>query len=494
MGKPLHTLLSSIITIERSKKRSIYLQIAEQLAFAIQRSVIPEGAKMPGTRSLSELLNVHRSTVIAAYEELSDLGYLRVLANKGAFVMPITDLQIAKTKPELLGLKLSYPTSTGYAFRKTNVLDDPFEANACDLVFTDGTPDLRLTQIDVLSSAYSANLKRVGNRRKMGDPYLTGSNYFREQLANYLNLSRGLRISHRNLLISRGLEMGLYTVCQTLLCPKDVVVVGAPSSFSANMVFQQSGASILQIPMDDGGIIIDKLEAFCKNTVVRMLYLTPHHHYPTTTSLCPTRREKVLSLASKYGFIVVEDDYDFEFNYGQKTLLPMASVDTGGMVIYIGNIGRTLAPGFRTGFVIAPENLIDELRKRMSIIDRQGDVLMEQALGELIEEGQLTRYIKRSLSTYKSRRDYLADGLQKDFKDFVDFYLPTGGLALWTRWRSDINLLKISKVCARKGLFIPKVLLYQTADINAVRIGFGHLEPHEMDQSLGILRESLRYF
>lgn len=491
MEKPLHLLLSSIITIERRKELPIYLQIVDQLAAAIKRKIIPQNTKLPGTRRLSELLNVHRSTIVAAYEELCQLGYLKVVANKGTFVIPISDLQTEKIKNKLFDLHLSYPKSTGYKFNKTNVLDNPFETNVCDLKFTDGTPDLRLTQIDVLSNAYSANLKRVGNRRKMGDPYLSGSSYFREKLANYLNLSRGLHISHRNLLISRGIQMGLYVVCQTLLNSEDVVLVGTPSYFSANMVFQQSGAKVCQIAMDDEGIIIEELERYCKSSEVRMLYLTPHFHYPTTVTLSAQRRSEVLNLASKYGFIVIEDDYDFDFNYGQKTILPMASADSEGMVIYIGNIGRSLAPGFRTGFVVAPENLIDELRKRMSIVDRQGDVLMEQALGELIEEGQLDRYIKRSLKTYKDRRDYLAEVLHTDFINFVEFVTPSGGLAIWTRWRSDINLLKVSKACVSKGLFIPKVLLYQNEKIHAMRIGFGHLETREMCEALEILHESL---
>jgi GntR family transcriptional regulator/MocR family aminotransferase len=131
-----------------------------------------------------------------------------------------------------------------------------------------------------------------------------------------------------------------------------------------------------------------------------MLYLTPHHHYPTTVALSAQSRLELLELANEYGFVILEDDYDYEFHYDKSPILPLASADTNGMVIYIGSFGKSLAPGFRTGFIVAPENLMAEMRKYLGIIDRQGDILMERALGEMIEEGEINRYLKnlKSLS------------------------------------------------------------------------------------------------
>lgn len=90
-----------------------------------------------------------------------------------------------------------------------------------------------------------------------------------------------------------------------------------------------------------------------------------------------------------------------------------------------------MAPGFRTGFIIAPENLIREMKKFLGIIDRQGDVLMEQALGELIEEGAIQRHLKRSIKIYKERRDLMASLLEKELEEWIQFQKPTGGLAFW---------------------------------------------------------------
>jgi len=166
------------------------------------------------------------------------------------------------------------------------------------------------------------------------------------------------------------------------------------SYFATNMIFQKIGAQILTIPIDKDGIQVDQLRKLCEQTSIRMLYLTPHHHYPTTVTLSVNRRMELLQLAHEFGFIILEDDYDYEFQYDKNIMLPLASADTNGMVIYVGSFGKTLAPGFRTGFVIAPDNLMYELRKYTGIIDREGDIMMEQVLGELIEEGEIHRHLK----------------------------------------------------------------------------------------------------
>lgn len=161
------------------------------------------------------------------------------------------------------------------------------------------------------------------------------------------------------------------------------------------------------------------------------------------------------------------------------------------MLIYVGSFGKSLAPGFRTSFIIAPENLMVEMRKHLGIIDRQGDILMEQALGEMIEEGAILRHLKKSLKVYKERRDYMAHLLEKELGDMLEFQIPNGGLAFWLKWKKPINLLKLSQQAAKNNLFIPKTLLYQQKNLQAMRIGFGNLNLEEMERSIQILKKSL---
>jgi GntR family transcriptional regulator/MocR family aminotransferase len=335
-------------------------------------------------------------------------------------------------------------------------------------------------------------MKRKSNQRKFGYYNQEGSEYFKENLSNYLNLSRGLHISKKNVLITRSMEMSVYIISEILLNAGDIVVVASLSYFSVNMIFQKSGARILQVPIDAEGLQTDAVRDLCRKHRIRMLYLTPHHHYPTTVTLSARRRIELLDLANEYGFVILEDDYDYDFHYDKSAVLPLASADTNGMVIYAGSFGKSLAPGFRTGFIVAPENLMSEMRKYLGIIDRQGDVLMEQVLGEMIEEGEIHRHLKKSIKVYHHRRDVFTTLLEKKFEHILHFQKPSGGLAVWVEWQQPVNLLQLSNACAKDNLFIPKTLLYQNRQLTAMRLGFGHLDEAEMQHSINILEYHIK--
>lgn len=466
------------------------MQITNQLINAIQRGFLPVGTKLPGTRLLSKFLEVHRNTIVAVYDELFAQGWVESLPNKGTFIIGKNEEKpVDFNDINQINLK-NYPKTTGFLFKTSNILDNPFEHSSCQFVFNDGIPDIRLTQIDQHSRIYSSILKRKAH--KIGHYNQDGSEFFKKNLSQYLNLSRGLPISIDNLLITRSTEMSIYIVSEILLSKDDTVLIGTLSYFSVNMIFQKAGVKIITIPIDNEGINVDEVREICKRQKIRMLYLTPHHHYPTTVTLSAQRRLELLNLANEFGFIILEDDYDYDFHYEKSPILPLASADTNGMVIYIGSFGKSLAPGFRTGFIVAPENLMIEMRKYLGIIDRQGDILMEHVLGEMIAEGEINRYLKKSVKIYQERRDYFIQLIQENLGNFLTFEKPSGGLAIWTEWQIPINLMQLSRNCAQNHLFIPKTLLYQNKELTAMRLGFGDLNFDEMEKSVEIFSKTVK--
>ncbi|MDQ0594187.1 GntR family transcriptional regulator/MocR family aminotransferase [Chryseobacterium ginsenosidimutans] len=490
MDSPVEIPYKSFIKIDRNSNISIYMQIANQLINAIQRGYLPFGTKLPGTRILSEVLEVHRNTIVSVYEELFAQGWIEILPNKGTFIIGKEQDKPIKIKNFENNSLENYPKTAGFSFKTSNILDNPFEHSNCEFIFNDGIPDIRLTQIDQQSRIYSSTLKRKAH--KIGQYNQDGSEFFKKNLSQYLNLSRGLPISKNNLLITRSTEMSIYIVSEILLSEGDTVLVGELSYFSVNMIFQKAGVNIKSIPIDNEGINVEEVRKICEKQKIRMLYLTPHHHYPTTVTLSAQRRLELLNLASEFGFIILEDDYDYEFHYDKSPILPLASADTSGMVVYIGSFGKSLAPGFRTGFIVAPENLMIEMRKYLGIIDRQGDVLMEHVLGEMIAEGEINRYLKKSLKIYQERRDYFSLLLEQNLGEFLNFQKPSGGLAIWIEWKFSINLMQFSRECAKNNLFIPKTLLYQNKNLTAMRLGYGNFNCNEMEKSIEIFHKTLK--
>jgi len=490
MNSPVGIPYKSFIKIDRDSDLAIFMQITNQLINSIQRGYLPFGIKLPGTRSLSQILEVHRNTIVAVYDELFAQGWVESVPNKGTFIIGKNDEKLIAFNNFNKEKLKNYPKTTGFTFKKSNILDNPFEHSNCEFVFNDGSPDIRLTQIDQQSRLYSSALKRKAH--KIGYYNHDGSEFFKKNLSQYLNLSRGLAISNDNLLITRSTEMSIYIVSEILLNPGDTVLIGSLSYFSVNMIFQKAGVNIVTIPIDNEGINVDEVRKICQKQKIRMLYLTPHHHYPTTVTLSAQRRLELLNLANEFGFIILEDDYDYDFHYDKSPILPLASADTNGMVIYIGSFGKSLAPGFRTGFIVAPENLMIEMRKYLGIIDRQGDILMEHVLGEMIAEGEINRYLKKSLKIYQERRDYFIQLIEENLGNFLHFEKPSGGLAIWTEWKIPVNLMQLSKNCAQNNLFIPKTLLYQNKDLTAMRLGFGNLNFDEMEKSVEIFTKAVK--
>jgi GntR family transcriptional regulator/MocR family aminotransferase len=192
---------------------------------------------------------------------------------------------------------------------------------------------------------------------------------------------------------------------------------------------------VIPIPVDEDGLEVDALATLARRRRVRAVYVTPHHQYPTTVTLKAARRLALLQLARERRIAVLEDDYDHEFHYDGRPVLPLASGDDAGAVIYIGTLSKVLAPGLRIGYVVAPRPVIARIAAHRSLLDIQGDLPTEAAVTALLEEGEVERHIARARRIYAARRDILAASLRSAFGDRVVFRLPPGGMALWVRFR-----------------------------------------------------------
>lgn len=475
----------SYIKIDRNAAIPVYVQVSDQLADAIRKGHIPEGTKLPGSRKLAALIGLHRNTVVNCYQVLESQGWVSSKPYQGTFVQKIT---IAEQTNNRQG----FPRQTGFEFHRKSILDSPYTAGLDTLRIDDGLPDMRLTPLDYLGRLFHINMKRRGTLQKLKDGNQAASTYYRENLCDYLNLTRGLGAKNNQVLVTRNQEMAMLIVTETLLNPGDVVVVGNPGYFAANMLLQKSGARILTVPVDQQGMQVEALEKLSRQHQIRMVYLTPHYHYPTTVRLAMERRLALLKLAKKNGFIILEDDKDYEFDYAEEgPLLPLASLDHRGMVVYVGAFGQILPSAFRSGFVVAPDPLIAEMEKLQHLMDRSGDALGQLALGEMIADGEIYNYLRQSKLGYRKRRDQMAGELVSRLGHLIDFEVPDGGLAIWTQWPGDLNLLRFSKKCRMKGLHIPPYLLYQSAKISGVRVGFGSLSIPEIKNAVAIMQKSI---
>ncbi|XMO87746.1 PLP-dependent aminotransferase family protein [Algibacter sp. AS12] len=479
MNSPVSQLLKQLIHFDKSTAQPIYIQIAQQVINAIQRGYLTKGTVLPGTRVLSQVLKIHRNTVVAVYDELASQGWVNIIPNKGTFVLvPEQTTAKIKASAQHIDQANTYSTTTGFPFQSSFNLASNIKATRAKYSINEGSPDLRLHPVHQFSRWYSAVMKRKSLVSKWNE---SSYSLFEMQLCNYLNATRGFHIQPNNLLSTRSTEMSLYIVSQLLVQQNDLVLVGHLSNYASNMIFQQAGANIKTIPVDAHGLDVDYIKTHFVKGSIRCVYVCAHRHYPTTATLSAERRIKLLALAKAYQFAIIEDDFDYDFQFEGSAMLPMASADANGMVIYLGKLGQSLFPSFQVGFVVAPENLIQEAKNYLKLLDKQGDVIQEQMLAELIMEGEIYRLLKKNIVIYKQRRDYLCNELTKQFKDAVHWELPSGGLAIWLQFKSKISLVQLAEEAEKNDLYLPKTTLYQDKDTCAIRFGFGHFNEAEIE-------------
>lgn len=490
MSSPIVMSIFESFQINTSINRPIYLQLSDFILINIKSGKLKAIQKLPSSRELAIILNINRITISKAYDELEIQGWLRRAVGKGTFVSS----HIPKLEPRALhsDVVVSPLLKAGFDIQSKHNLDAILAINDnTELHLDDGFPDPRLIPIKELYRACQGQLKRGNLYYKFGNyGSPNGSDFYRETLSQYLNETRGLNTNAQNILSVRGTLMGINLVCNGLIHKGDVVVSGIPGWNKAEINFIHAQAEHLQIPVDEHGLVIEELKKICKRKKVRMVYVTPHHHYPTTVSLRLDRRLELLKLANEYGFIIFEDDYDYDFHYNHRPLLPLASADENGMVIYCGSFSKSFSPAFRLGYLVASQNVIEHLSKVRILLDRQGDHILDNAVAELLSDGTIQRYLRRTLSIYETRRNHFCNLLENELKNAVSFTIPEGGMTVWTMFDKSINLEKLANKSLQKGLFISNGKLHQYPNYktNAIRLGFASSTEENLDKSVSILK------
>lgn len=489
----------SLIQLDKALTTPIFLQVSDQLSQLIRRGLLVAGQRLPGSRQLAALLGLNRQTIVAAYNEGLAQGWLQSREGSGTFVAAHFPDVNPQPLPQARELQNRAATKQpGYTFESTNFLHRPVLTQTSGLRLDDGFPDIRLAPMDELSRAYRSYFRWGNPQQHFGYSDTKGHPLLREQLSLHLNETRGLRTTPDNILITRGSIMGLHLTCQVLLRPGDVVVTGETTWAGATMNIRKAGALVLTIPVDQYGLVIDALEQLCQQEraagrFIRMVFVTPHHHYPTTVTLRVDRRIQLLKLAEQYGFALLEDDYDYDFHYLSRPILPLASADHRGMVIYVGSLTKSVAPAFRVGYVVAPTNLIDELARLRRIIDRQGDPMLEFAIGQLFKSGDLKRHFRKALRTYHTRRDFFCELLTTELLQYLQFTKPDGGMAVWATFKPAIDVERLASQAAREGLYLANGLSHNPPgrQLNSTRLGFASSTEQELEQSVLILKKLL---
>ncbi|MEI3800291.1 MULTISPECIES: MocR-like pyridoxine biosynthesis transcription factor PdxR [unclassified Chitinophaga] len=474
----------TILAIDFNHQLPVYQQIADGIVAEIKKGRLKPGSPLPGSRILAEDIGVNRKTVVLAYEGLIAEGWLESADKRGTFV--------AAELPTLK--KAASRTHSSFEFNETEIAPIPAKTNSGFIVFNDGLPDVRLAPLDELARAYKRIFQQKARWRMLGYGHEQGEERLRTALTGMLSSRRGMNTGEADICITRGSQMALFLTAQTLIRPGDSVAMECPGYLPAWQTFVHAGAYMINIGVDDKGLMVEELEQVCRTKKLKAVYVTPHHQFPTTVSMKMERRLKLMELSARYGFAVIEDDYDHEFHFDAKSLLPLASDERAANVIYISSLSKLVAPAVRIGYVTGPPAFIASLARLRALVDRQGDPIMEQAIAELMEQGAINRHAKRAARFYRERREAMSEYLHTHLDKKISFKKPEGGLAYWVKINRDINTEELAAKLLKKGVSIipTERFSFNGKPLNALRLGYASLTPAELEEGIRLLATVLK--
>jgi len=457
----------------------------------IHRNRMRPGDPLPGYRVLGVRLGISRNTVMAAYHELQAEGWVVCTPGEGSVVAPNPPNRMPgeKGKPEPAGpvssMSMGFDLSPGV---EAEVRKDSLSL----LKVASGLPDPRLLPGAELARAYRRAL--VLNRQQnleLEDPQ--GHPMLRDALARMLRDSRGIMAAPENILVTRGSQMALFLVAQALLAPGDTVAVEALGQPDAWEAFTRAGARCLPVPLDEDGLRVAALDQLAQSERLRAVFVTPLRQYPTLVQLTPERRERLMILAKVHRFAVIENDQDSEFLFEGQRRPPLAAEDPAGVVIHVGTLSKIFSPNLRLGYVHGPAPLIARLRALRQALDRQGDMVLERAFAELLDDGAIHRHLNRMQRTYRTRRDVLCRALERSLGEYLTFQIPEGGLALWVNVKAGVDVDRWAARALEHGVaFQPgRRFAFDGGPVQALRLGFSNYPEADLEEVALRMRAAL---
>jgi GntR family transcriptional regulator/MocR family aminotransferase len=461
--------------LDPASSEPVYRQIAQALIREINRGRLNPGDPLPGYRALGEQLGISRNTVMAAYRDLQAEGWVVSTPGEGSVVAlnpPTRDPGQTASAATGMGFDLPEPgapeakTTPGSLFKVAS-----------------GLPDPRLLPGAELARAYRRALTLNAQANLLiEDPQ--GHPRLREALAQMLASTRGMPARPDQILITRGSQMALFLASQALLQPGDGVAVEALGPRSAWEAFAQAGARCIPIPVDGQGMRVEALAEVARMEPLRAVYLAPTRHYPTLVPLSAERRARLLALAREHRFAILENAQDAEFQFEGRALAPLAADDPAGVVVHIGTLSKIFSPNLRLGFVHGPVPLVKRMTTLRQALDRQGDMVLERAFAELIDDGEILRHLNRMQLTYRRRRDALCESMQRHLGERVRFSVPEGGLALWAEVADGIDVDRWAARALEGGVaFRPgRAFAFDGGSVQGLRIGFSNYSEPELEE------------
>lgn len=279
----------------------------------------------------------------------------------------------------------------------------------------------------------------------------------RTHIASRMNSKSKTNVEAQDILITSGSQQALDYAGNIFLDEGDIVLCESPSYLGALNAFKNYQPKIIEVPTDEDGMIPEELEKILsKNDRVKFIYVIPDFQNPTGITWSLERRTKFIEVINKYEIPVIEDNPYGELRYEGETLPALKSLDTKGLVIYLGTFSKIFCPGYRLGWACASEEILKKFIICKENSDLQTSTISQREVSKYLDDYDIDEHVEKIKSTYKKRRDLMLKCMKEEFPECVSFTYPKGGLFTWVKLPDELNAQELMEVCVEnKVAYVP---------------------------------------
>ena len=360
--------------------------------------------------------------------------------------------------------------------------------------FAGGLPAPELFPVKEMQAAVDKVFEQHG-REAMQYGAAKGVTALRETILDHVAEKENIHAQLDNVLVTTGSEQVLDLVGKAFVNPGDTVLIEEPTYLCALDVFKSYGANFVSVPMDEDGLRMDALEETLKqHPEAKLLYTVPNFQNPTGRTLTAERRQKLVELADKYDFFVLEDNPYGEIRFAGTHVPAVKSYDQNDRVFYMSTFSKTLAPGFRLGWVVAAKEVVDQLTVLKQSADLHTDNLVQYAVAQFFEDNDVDAHVADISKLYGHRKDLMTAGIKKYFPEGVKSTDPEGGMFLWVEVPGVNDTVALFKECLKHNVaFVPGDPFFAgKPQPGAFRLNYSNMSDEQIDTGLERLGQALK--
>ena len=451
-------------------------RVKEMMVHSILMGLVPAGAKVPPSRSLAAALGLSRNTVSLALQVLVDKGFLNASPRSGLVVNGDILLGQVNQSSHADPPSSDMQWDARFVARLENQRNIVKPANWQDYPypFVYGQFDASLMPLKDWRACAHQALFVPAVKKWAQDHIDRDSEALLDQIQHRLLPARGIMARRDEILVTAGAQMGCYLLANVLLDRQTVVGIEDPGYPDARNNFLLRSDFVKALPVDADGLVPSRAMGECS-----YVYVTPSHQCPTTVTMSLSRRQEILDLAKKRDVVLFEDDHESELNFSGRPLPALKSLDADGRVIYLGSLSKTLAHGLRIGYIVAPRELIRELRALRRLIMRHAPTNNAHTASLFIAQGHHDAFIRKLNITYRERRDLLMGAFARHLPQFQ--IMPSqGGSGAWVKGPDGLNSQVLAKSCAARGVLIePGEIFFKKSSVacqSYFRLGYSAIQ------------------